>query len=464
MTATEVAFDPYDYAVQEDPYPVYAWLRHNAPLYQNEQYGFWALSRHADVVAAFRDETTYSNSMGVSLDPAAWGPNAHYAMSFLAMDPPDQARLRSLVARGFTPRRVRGLEPRIREIARGHLDELMARGGQVVDFIDEFAGKLPMDVISEMIGVPLSDRAELRRLADVMVHRDETTRDVPPEGVEAATQLFAYYTDLLAERRRRPADDLTSALAAAADDGDHLTDQEIIAFLFLMIVAGNETTTKLLGNCVYHGARNPDQLAGVLADPQRVGLWVEETLRFDTSTQMLARYLLRDVSLHGQLAPAGSQLVLLVGSANRDGAVFPRPGSLRPGSRHVDAGQLRRWPALLPRREPRPAGGEHRVARTGRTHQRRRGRRTAGRAGALDQRARLRTPPGHPPATVGGAGDGDEVPRSPAAPPCRGHRGVHRHRRRHRAHARGAGLTGRPRRAARGQVRAGGGGDPGSGR
>jgi len=325
MTATEVAFDPYDYAVQEDPYPTYAWLREHAPLYRNAEHGFWALSRHADVVAAFRDESTYSNSMGVSLDPTAWGPNAHYAMSFLAMDPPDQTRLRSLVSRGFTPRRVRDLEPRIRQIARGYLDELLARGGEPVDFIDEFAGKLPMDVISEMIGVAPADRTELRRLADLLVHRDETTRDVPPEGVDAAMRLFEYYSDLLAERRRRPADDLTTALASAEVEGDKLTDQEIIAFLFLMIVAGNETTTKLLGNCVYHGARHPDQLAGALSDPDRVPLWVEETLRFDTSTQMLARYLLKDVELHGEVAPAGSQLLLLIGSANRDGAVFPEP-------------------------------------------------------------------------------------------------------------------------------------------
>lgn len=325
MTAIEVAFDPYDYAVQEDPYPTYAWLRENAPLYRNREHGFWALSRHADVIAAFRDESTYSNSMGVSLDPTAWGPNAHYAMSFLAMDPPDQVRLRSLVSRGFTPRRVRDLEPRIEQIARGYLDALLERGGEPVDFIDEFAGKLPMDVISEMIGVPPSDRVELRRLADLLVHRDENTRDVPPEGIDAAVQLFAYYTELLADRRRRPADDLTTALASADVEGDKLSDQEIIAFLFLMIVAGNETTTKLLGNCVYHGARHPDQLADVLAAPDRVPRWVEETLRFDTSTQMLARYLLKDVELHGELAPAGSQLVLLVGSANRDGAVFPDP-------------------------------------------------------------------------------------------------------------------------------------------
>ena len=323
MTAELLDYDPYDYAVQEDPYPYYAQLRETAPLYHNAEHGFWALSRHADITAALRDETTFSNSMGVSLDPSAWGPNAHYAMSFLAMDPPDQTRLRALVSRGFTPRRVRDLEPQIRGIASAYLDEAMQRGGDV-DFIADFAGKMPMDVISELVGVPESDRAELRRLSDLLVHRNDGARDVPAAGVEAAVTLFGYYTELLAERRRAPRDDLTSALAAVAEeDGDRLGDHEIIAFLFLMIVAGNETTTKLLGNCVYWAARHPDQLQSVLDDPALVGLWVEETLRYDASTQGLARYLLKDVELHGEVAPAGSQLLLLIGSGNRDEAVFP---------------------------------------------------------------------------------------------------------------------------------------------
>ncbi|MDT4936586.1 MAG: hypothetical protein QOG80_257 [Pseudonocardiales bacterium] len=322
-SAQVLAYDPYDYAVQDDPYPYYAQLREFAPLYRNEAHGFWALSRHADIVAAVRDENTYSNSMGVSLDPSSWGPNAHYAMSFLAMDPPDQTRLRALVSRGFTPRRVRDLEPQIRTIAAAYLDDALQRGS--VDFIDDFAGKLPMDVISELVGVPDADRAELRRLSDLLVHRQEGSRDVPPEGVNAAVTLFGYYTELLAERRRAPREDLTSALAAVADnDGDRLADNEIVAFLFLMIVAGNETTTKLLGNCVFHAARHPDQLASVLAETSRVPQWVEETLRYDASTQGLARLLLRDVELHGTVAPAGSQLLLLIGSGNRDERVFER--------------------------------------------------------------------------------------------------------------------------------------------
>ena len=318
-----VTFDPYDYATQDDPYPIYSWLRDNAPLYHNTDLDFWALSRHADVMAAFRSEGTFSNSMGVSLDPSSWGPQARDVMSILAMDPPEQTRLRALVSRGFTPRRVAELEQQIRTITCEHLDALAL--GEQFDFIDAFAGRVPMDVISEMMGVPHADRGELRRLADLLVHRADGERDVPKAGVEAAIALFGYYTDMVAERRRSPRDDLTSALAQADIEGDKLTDQEIIGFLFLMIVAGNETTTKLLGNAVYWAARNPSELAKVLDAPARIPDWVNETLRYDGSTQLLARYLVHDVALHGALAPAGSRLVLLLGSANRDGAVFPDP-------------------------------------------------------------------------------------------------------------------------------------------
>jgi cytochrome P450 len=318
-----LSYDPYDYAIQDDPYPVYAWLRENAPLYHNDEHDFWALSRHADVAAATRGEAVFSNRMGVSLDPASWGPHAKYAMSFLAMDPPEQTRLRALVSRGFTPRRVQELEPQIRSLACEYLDRAVESGS--FDLIDDFAGKLPMDVICELMGVPKQDRAELRRLADLVVHRTPDRRDVPQEGLDAALALFTYFTDMIAQRRRTPTDDLTSALVAADVDGDRLSDAEIIGFVFLMIVAGNETTTKLLGNCVYWGWRNPEQLARVLADDSLVPGWVNETLRYDTSSQLVARYLLQDVALHGQVAPAGAQLVLLLGSANRDPAVFADP-------------------------------------------------------------------------------------------------------------------------------------------
>ena len=322
MTAT-LAYNPYAYEIHDDPYPTYARLRAEAPVYRNDEADFWALSRHADVVEAFRDNARFSSSHGVSLDPSASGPHAHKTMSFLAMDPPMHGRMRGLVSRGFTPRRVLELEPRIRELAGRYLDEALERAS--FDFINDFAGKLPMDVISELIGVPEADRAEVRRLSDLLVHREEGMDDVPPAGVEAAFSLITYYSDMLSTRRARRTDDLTSALLDAEVDGDRLTDDEIMGFLFLMVVAGNETTTKLLGNAWYWAWRNPDQRAKPFADPAAISAWVEETLRFDTSTQMLARVTAAPVELHDEVIPAGERVVLLVGSANRDERVFTDP-------------------------------------------------------------------------------------------------------------------------------------------
>jgi len=318
-----IEFDPYAYEFHEDPYPIYERLREEAPLYHNAKMGFWAISRHADVIDGFRDVTRLSSSHGVSLDPMASGPHAYKTMSFLAMDQPMHGRMRALVSRGFTPRRVAQLEPRIREIARGYLANL--QDGEPFDFIKDFAGRLPMDVISELIGVPVQDRDELRIKSDLLVHREEGVQDVPPEGIAAAMDLVVYYSEMLAERRARPTDDLTSALLEAEIDGDRLNDDEIIGFLFLMVVAGNETTTKLLGNAWYWAWRNPEQRNKVFADPSKIPTWVEETLRYDTSTQLLARISTCDIELHGGVIPAGDRVVLLVGSANRDPRVFTSP-------------------------------------------------------------------------------------------------------------------------------------------
>lgn len=323
LTREPLVFDPYDYAFHEDPYPTYARLRAEAPVFHNPDVWFWAYSRHADVLAALKDSETYSSSNGVSLDPAAWGPNAHRTMSFLGMDPPRHGRMRRLVARGFTPRRVTELEPKIRRIASGWAERAVEHDS--FDFIDDFAGKFPMDVISEMMGVPESDRAQVRTWSDLLVHREPGTRDVPRSGMEAALHLAGYYADMIAQRRVTRTDDLTSALIDAEVDGEHLTDDEITSFLFLLVVAGNETTTKLLGNAWHLGHRFPSEGRKPFDDPARIPDWIDETLRYDTSSQMLARLTTRDVELHGVTIPAGERILLLLGSANRDEHVWDRP-------------------------------------------------------------------------------------------------------------------------------------------
>ncbi|HMS88802.1 MAG TPA: cytochrome P450 [Acidimicrobiales bacterium] len=323
VSTEPLVYDPYAYEIHEDPYPTYARLRDEAPVYRNEERGFWALSRHADVMAAFRDSDRFSNAQGVSTDPAASGPHAHRTMSFLAMDPPQHGRMRGLVSRAFTPRRVAEMEDGIRALTVQHLEPALATGS--FDFVTDLVGKVPMDVISEMLAVPRDDRSELRRLSDLLVHREEGVTDVPPSGVEAALSLVVYYADLIADRRAHPGTDLVSALCAAEIEGDRLTDDEITAFLFLMVVAGNETTTKLLAHAWYWGWRNPDELAKAFADEARIADWVEETLRYDTSSQLLARVTTCDVELHGITIPARDRVVLLAGSANRDPRAFADP-------------------------------------------------------------------------------------------------------------------------------------------
>ena len=320
----EVEYNPYAYPIHEDPYPTYAALRAHAPVYRNEELDFWALSRHADVLAAFKDTEGFSNDHGVSLDPESWGPQASAGTSFLAFDPPRHTRLRALVSKGFTPRRVAELAQSIREMTTAYLDPLVGAGR--FDFIDELAGKVPMDVISEMLGVPPADRPELRRRADLLVHREEGRVGLPPEGIEAFAWIRSYFRVLLAERRARPGDDLLSALLEETD-GERLDEGEILSFANLMIVAGNETTTKMLANAIYWLWRHPEQRALVREAPAaRIPGWVEETLRFDNSTQMLARRIARDVELHGETLRAGGRALLLVGSANRDECVFERAG------------------------------------------------------------------------------------------------------------------------------------------
>ncbi len=327
MTVSEIVLDPYDYDFPEDPDPYYKRLRDEAPLYRNDELGFWALSRHQDVWEGFRNSTTLSNKFGVSLDPASRGPHASKTMSFLAMDDPDHLRLRTLVSKGFTPRRIRELEPRVTEIAVQHLDIMLekARSNETVDYVDEFAGKLPMDVISELMGVPEPDRTQVRAWADGVMHRDEGVTDVPPAAVEASINLIVYYQGMVAERRKNPTDDLTTALLEAEINGDRLTDDEILGFMFLMVIAGNETTTKLLANAAFWGHRNPDQLTPLYTELDRIPLWVEETLRYDTSSQILARTVAGDLTLYDTEIPDGDVVLLLPGSAHRDERVFEDP-------------------------------------------------------------------------------------------------------------------------------------------
>lgn len=317
-----IEFNPYSWELHEDPYPTYRALREQAPVYRNDALGFWALSRHADVAAAFKDPLTFSNAEGVALERSSQA-QASATASFLAMDPPRHDQMRALVSRGFTPRRVADLEPRIRQLTHAYIDQFAAAGA--CDLIRDLAGKLPMAVVSELLGIREADRDRLRALADTVVHREDGRAQIPPAARQASEAMMRYFHDLVLERTRAPGDDLVSALLASEVDGARLEVPEVLAFLFLMVIAGNETTTKLIGNAVYWLWRHPGERERVRREPALIPAWVEETLRYDGSTQMLARAVTRDVELHGQRLRAGDRLLLLIGAANRDERVFPDP-------------------------------------------------------------------------------------------------------------------------------------------
>jgi cytochrome P450 len=314
-------YSPFDFAIQENPYPVYAELREKSPVYRNETDGFWALSRHEDVLSALRDSARFSSKNGLRIEPAFWGPQAEQFFSFVAMDPPKHTRMRGLVSRAFTARRVQELEPRIREIAREcvrpHLE------GDTFDLMTGFAGRFPTDVISELVGVPEADRAKLRDLGMAIMYRGEEGDDLPPEALQAIGELVGYYTELTIERAKERRGDLLSGLLDAADGEDRLTPEEIVGILILLVGAGIETTMLTLGNAWYAAWLHPDQRA--LAFGGRIDDWIEETLRWEPTSQVLARTATEDIELHGTTIPAESKILLLTGAANRDPSVFPDP-------------------------------------------------------------------------------------------------------------------------------------------
>lgn len=323
--------NPFSRDFQDDPYPTYRWLRRHAPLYRNEALDFWALSRFRDVQAALADWATYSSAEGVQLerlDPEL----SKLTPIMIHMDPPRHDRLRKLVSKAFTPRRVAELEPFVRAIAVRLLEPLAAHGGG--DFVQEFSAPLPMEVIFTLLGVPEPDRPHLRRLMDLSLERDADTPALPSRALGAMMELMRYWFGLVHDLRRRPDDGLVSSLLEAEiedEDGTRtrLTDGEIVGFCSLLGAAGNETTTKLLGNAVVLFARHPDQYALVRADPARIPGAVEEVVRHSTPAQYTARTVTRDVDWYGRTVPAGARMLLLLGAANRDEREYEEPDAFR---------------------------------------------------------------------------------------------------------------------------------------
>jgi cytochrome P450 len=319
--------NPFSHEFHENPYPLYRWLRDHAPLYRNDALDFWALSRFKDVRDASLDWATYSSAEGTTLeriDPRLF--EARPMMIFL--DPPRHDRLRKLVSRAFTARRLAGLEVFIRATVTRLLDRLVEHGGG--DFVRELSMPLPMDVIFTLLGVPEGDRHWLRERMDLSLERDRDTPVVPERALVAMAEMMQFWVQFVDELRRRPNDGLVAALLDAEVEGDdgapsRLIDGEIVGFCSLLGSAGNETVTKLLANACVLFARHPEEYDKIRQDPALIPDAVEEALRHTTPSQYQGRVCTRDVSWYGRTVPKGSRILLLTGSANRDEREFPDP-------------------------------------------------------------------------------------------------------------------------------------------
>ncbi len=336
-----IYYDPYDYEIDHDPHPTWRRMRDEAPVYRNDKLDFYALSRFEDVVAASLDDRRFSSAYGTVLELMQDEPNRFPMMIF--KDRPQHTQLRKLVSHAFSPRRIRALESMIRDLARGYLDEQVGNRG--FDYLEDFGAKLPVMVISTMLGVPEADREELRRWTDSLLHRDEGETG-GERHLDIMGKLNGYYADYVTARRKSPRDDMMTDLIEAEielEDGSkrRLDDEELFAFISLLSGAGNETVARLLGWTATTLAANPAERAKLVADPSRIPNAVEELLRYEAPSPVQARRLTAEVTLHGETLPEGSRVLLLTGSAGRDGREYEDPDRFdvdRVIDRHVSLG------------------------------------------------------------------------------------------------------------------------------
>ncbi len=319
MATTELYWDPMDEALDDDPHPIWRRMRDESPLYWNEQYGFWALSRFADVEAAHRDPATFSSAHGTVLE--LMNQDMSGTGQIIFMDPPSHTILRTLVSRAFTPRRMAQLDGHIRDICAELLDPLVGR--DEFDYVQDFAAQVPSRVIAELVGVPEDEREEQRKNIDAVFHIEPGVGMINDVSLTAQIALHTYLSGLIERKKAEPGDDLISVLCGSSivdDDGveRRLTDKELADFTNLLFSAGTETVMRLLGNAAVLLAGHPDQRADLVADPDGIGTAVEELLRYEAPSPVQGRYTTRDVELHGTVVPAGSKVLLITGSAGRD--------------------------------------------------------------------------------------------------------------------------------------------------
>ncbi|MGW5370419.1 cytochrome P450 [Streptomyces sp. NPDC004009] len=336
-SVADLAFDPWDPVFVADPYPAYAELRARGRVIRYEPTDQWLVPHHADVSALLRDRRlgrTYRHrftheEFGRSAPPPEHEPfhtlNDH---GMLDLEPPDHTRIRRLVSKAFTPRTVERLKPYVHGLADDLVAGLVEAGGG--DLLTDVAEPLPVAVIAEMLGVPEADRALLRPWSAAIcgMYELNPSEETAASAVRASAEFSAYLAELIAARRERPGEDLISGLIAAHDEGDRLTEQEMISTAVLLLNAGHEATVNATVNGWWALFRNPGQLAALRADHSLVPSAVEELMRYDTPLQLFERWVLDDIEIAGTTIPRGAEIAMLFGSANHDPAVFADPARL----------------------------------------------------------------------------------------------------------------------------------------
>ncbi len=321
----ELYWDPFDTQIDTNPYDIWRRLRDEAPLYRNERFDFYALSRFADVEAAHREPHTFSSAHGTVLELMTERSDLAGQM-LIFMDPPEHTQLRSLVSRAFTPRRMSELADRIRELCRDFLDAAGPRG--TFDYVQDFGARLPALVIASLLGVPIEDQNEVRGLIDQVFHLEPGVGMINDVSFAAMLELHGYLTAQLGQRAAHPTDDMLTDLVQAEivdDDGvpRRLTIDESANFANLLISAGTETVARLLGWAAVVLDANPDQRAELAADPTLIPNAVEELLRFEAPSPVQGRWTTDEVVVSGGVIPPESKVLLLTGSAGRDERKYP---------------------------------------------------------------------------------------------------------------------------------------------
>lgn len=321
---TELYYDPFDYGIDDDPYPVWRRMRAEAPLYYNEKYNFYALSRYDDVAGALPVWQTYRSGHGTTADILFSGIEVPPGI-LLFEDPPLHDLHRRLLSRVFTPRRMLAVEDLVRDFCSRALDPLRDCDG--FDFVIDLGAIMPMRTIGYLLGIPEEGQQRIRDLNDKSITVAEGSTDVSPKVFEEAIAMFAEYIEW---RATRPSDDLmTELLNAEVEEQDgtrrKLERTEVLAYTAMIAGAGNETTARLIGFMGQLLGEHPDQRRELAADPSLIPSAVEETLRFEPPSPVQARFVARDVDLYGQTVTEGSYMLLLNGSANRDDTRFDDP-------------------------------------------------------------------------------------------------------------------------------------------